>query len=554
MKMRRLRASGSSTPLGARADRVGLRAARMFTSESHNPRRSSRHFGTILFPPNAGSAVMKRRALLSLLASTGIYSVVTRASTDAQRLNTSFAAGDLRRYGAAPSAAPAANSAALQRCLDESAGKATVRVPATDGEYTLAGRITAPAGTTIVLDKGARLRWISTELTGGQWLRVPTRPGIEVVGDNFSLAGAGHIIGPSSGLYVPAEIGLFCSAAGAARRRGFTVGENVNVMNWGSHGIAVDHTSNIDISAITVHNCGYAGIQMLSCADGKILHNEVGAIGPGANGNAYCISCTHDSRYYNQDPQAETNGRAVANPFCTNMLVEGNTAYDNPLWAGVDFHGAWDCTARANHVYNCRHGLTMQGSSGDAIDYGGANNTVVDNSVTTRRLNGDPTQVTAVPRLGISVNGGHRHRQDRVVVANNSIDGYGDSAHTSFALQHTNTTNVEISGNKVTNWKGYGCYSAYSSGVVRGNEFGPPADPTQTACIFVAIGGQLEITGNRFAAGAGPRPMYGLYINTPTDQPYRIHGNDFRAVSQLAYAGQYGSRLDPRLIVGGKPD
>jgi hypothetical protein len=196
----------------------------------------------------------------------------------------------------------------------------------------------------------------------------------------------------------------------------------------------------------------------------------------------------------------------------------------------------------------------MQGSSGDAIDYSGANNTVIGNSVTTRRLNGDPTTVTAVPRLGISINGGHKHRHERVVVQNNSIDGYGDSAHTSFALQHTNTTGVDVSGNKLSNWKGWGCYSAYSDGVIRGNEFGPPADPAGTACIFVAVGGQLEITGNRFAAGSGPRPVYGIYINTPTDQPYRIHGNDFRAVSSLAYAGQNGTRLDPRLLVGGRPD
>jgi parallel beta-helix repeat protein len=491
---------------------------------------------------------MKRRAVLSLLATSGIYVVTTRAAVDAPRLNTSFPTGDLRRYGVAPSGAPEVNSAALQRCLDESAGKATVRVPAADADYTLAGRITAPAHTTIVLEKGARLRWVSTQQNGGELVRSPTRPGLEVVGDNFSLTGEGHIIGPSTGAFVASEIGLFCSGTTSARRRGFIVGQNVDFMNWGQFGIVAAFTSNIEITGITVHHCGYAGIACLSCADGKILHNEVGAIGPGANGNAYCISCTHDSRYYNQDPNAESNGRAVANPFCSNMLVEGNTAYDNPLWTGIDFHGAWDCTARGNHVYNCRHGVLMQGSSGDGIDYSGSANTVIGNSVTTKRLNGDPTQVTQPTRLGISVNGGHRHRHEHIVVQNNAIDGYGDSAHGSFALQHTNTTGVEISGNKVSNWKGYGCYSAYSDGVIRGNEFGPPADPTGTAVIFVATGGQLEITGNRLLAGAGPRAMYGVYINDPKDQPYRIHDNDFRAASNQQYAGHGGAPLDARMM------
>jgi hypothetical protein len=496
---------------------------------------------------------MKRRDVLSLLASSGIYTVTVRAAADAPRLDTSYPAGDVRRYGVAPTASAAVNSAALQRCLDESAGKATIRVPAADADYQLAGRITAPAHTTIVLDKGARLRWVSTEATGGQWLRSPTRPGLEVVGDDFSLTGEGHIIGPSAGVYVASEIGVFCSGTAAARRRGFVIGKNVDIMNWGSHGIAAAFTSNIEISAITAHNCGYAGMMFASCADGKILHNEVGAIGPGASGNAYCISCTHDSHQYNLDPQAETNGRAVANPFCTNMLVEGNTAYDNPLWTGVDFHGAWDCTARANHVYNCRHGVTVGGGSGDAIDYSGANNTVVDNSVTTRRLNGDPTTVTAVPRLGISVNGGHRHRQEHLIVANNSIDGYGDSVHSSYALQHTNTTGVEITNNKLTNWRGWACYDAYSDGIIRGNEFGPPADPAGTACIYVAIGSHLEIAGNRFVPGSGARSQMGVHLATPPAAPFPIHDNDFRAVSVHPYAGPNGTPLDPRFIVGGRP-
>jgi parallel beta-helix repeat protein len=235
------------------------------------------------------------------------------------------------------------------------------------------------------------------------------------------------------------------------------------------------------------------------------------------------------------------------------MVAEGNTVFDNPLWTGIDFHGAWNCSAHDNHVYNCRNGLLLQGSSGDGVDYSGANNSVTNNLVTTLRLNGGPSTITSVTRLGISVNGGHKIRHRSVVVRSNTIDGYGDTRYSSFALQHTNNTGVEISANKITNWRGYCCYSAYADGVIRGNVFGPPADPAGSACIYVAIGGHLEIADNRFERDGGAGAMYGVYINTAADEPYAIHGNDFSGVTGLAYAGHGGSRLDPRQIVGGRP-
>jgi len=309
----------------------------------------------------------------------------------------------------------------------------------------------------------------------------------------------------------------------------------------------------VQVSGSRISHCGYAGMQFLSCRRGRIQSNVVSDIGPGASGNAYGISCTHDSRNYAADPNAADNGRNVGHPFCSDFDVAYNTVQDIPLWVGVDFHGAFDCHARNNSVFNCRHGVLLQGSSGDAQGFGGENNEVVGNAVTTRRMNGDPTTVTAVPRLGISINGGARVRHRAVTVRGNTIDGFGDSVHTSFSLQHTNTSAVDISANRVSDWRGYCCYSAYSDGVVSGNEFGAVADSTGTACIFVAIGGQLQILRNRHTINGGRAAQYGLYINTPTDPPFVIQGNDFSAATVQAYAGRAGSRLSPAQIVGGRP-
>ena len=219
---------------------------------------------------------------------------------------------------------------------------------------------------------------------------------------------------------------------------------------------------------------------------------------------------------------------------------------------GIDFHGAYDCRAQSNQVYNCRHGLLLQGSSGAGVDFAGENNSVVGNAVTTARINGGPTTVTAVPRLGISVNGGKLVHNRAVSVRNNSIDGYGDSQHTSFSLQHTFTSDVEIGSNEVTRWRGYGCYSAYSDGVISDNDFGAVDDPTGTACIYSAIGGRLQISRNRHVPPQGAA-LYGIYLNSPQGTACRIWENDFRSASMRQYAGPRGGPILASQIVGTAP-
>ena len=466
----------------------------------------------------------------------------------------SFAYGDVRRYGMSVTAVPGENAAALQRCLNASAGSATVTIPGADAAYQLAGRITAPSGTTISLGNGATLRWVATEPGPTALVGTPCRAGIEIMEGDFRLTGKGRLVGPSAGTYVPNEIGILCIGPNAtARRSGIAVTDGVELSGWGSRGILLQFASDVQVSGIRINNCGYAGMHFLSCRRGRIQQNVVGDIGPGTSGNAYGISCSHDSRNYAADPNAVENGRNVVNPFCSDFDVAFNTVHDIPLWVGVDFHGAYDCRARNNSVFNCCHGVLLQGSSGDAQPFGGENNEVINNAVTTRQMNGAPTTVTSVPRLGISINGGARVPHRSVTVRGNTIDGFGDNRHTSFALQHTYASAVDISANRVSDWRGYGCYSHHSDGVISDNEFGAVTDSTGTACIFVVIAGQLKILRNRHVVDGGRAAQYGVYINNPGDGPYVIEGNDFARVTVQQYAGHNGSRLSPAQIVGGPP-
>jgi parallel beta-helix repeat protein len=450
-----------------------------------------------------------------------------------------------------PDAAPAANTAALQKCLDEARGT-TVTIPGADADYQLSGKVTAPPGTSIVLGNGARLRWVETRPHGAEFLRSASRCGIEVAGDNFRLTGSGKLIGPSSGAYVGQEMGIVCVGEGMDRpRSGFEVTQGVEILGWGSRGIAAQFVRNVHVEKVRVTDCGYAGMHFLSCVSGQVLGNVVGNIGPGTAGNAYGISCSHDSLDYDKDPRAADDGRKAKNPYCTGFTISGNTVFDIPLWAGIDHHGAYDCNTRGNKVYNCRHGILLQGGSNAAVDFGGEHNSVTGNSVTTSRMNGGPTTITETMRLGISVNGGKIVPHRTIVVSDNTIDGYGDSQNTSPSIQHTYTTGLEVSNNRITNWRGYGCFSHHSQGIIQKNTFGSVADPRSTACVYVAIAGGLHIIANRLVVNGGRAPMYGVYINTPTDAPYVIEGNDFRAATVQQYAGHSGARLSPAQMVGG---
>ncbi len=513
---------------------------------------------------------MNRRNVVVVLAGAGLPLLAGRRLTSAEAarprsageiragviaVDDSFAYGDVRRYGMKPAAPAEVNSAALQRCLNANAGGDNpVTIPRAERPYEVIGTIRAPAGTAIVLEEGASLHWVATEPTGTALLGTPCRPGIEVAGDGFRLTGKGSLIGPSGGVYVANEIGVLCiGESSSSPRTGLTISDGIRLAGWGSRAIAAQFTRGIVVSGIRIRNCGYAGMQFLSCRSGRIRGNDVAEIAPGSSGNAYGISCSHDSRDYGEDPNALENGRLATHHFCIDFDVGLNTVQDIPLWVGIDFHGAYDCRAHDNFVYNCRHGLLLQGSSGTAVDFAGEQNSVTNNTVTTRRKDGSPTTVVAVPRLGISVNGGRRVRHRHVSVRNNTIDGFGDERNKSSSIQHTFTSDVDISNNRILNWSGDGCYSAYSQGQISDNEFGAVADPVNTACIFVAIGGDLRISGNRYISDSRARAGYGLVINSPTDPPYLIEHNDFRSAAIRPYAGRAGSQLSAIQIIGGHP-
>jgi hypothetical protein len=452
------------------------------------------------------------------------------------------------------------NTTAFQALLDDSAGKVPVRIGKRgSGFYKLTGRVTAPAHTHIILEDGAELRWTSTTVTGAPFLDQATRPGIEIAGDDFVIEGNGILRGPSVDAYVLNECALFAKGANtAARKRGLTVRGAIEIVDWGSYGVLAQFVDDVSLedARTRVHGIGYAGAMFASCNHGRVRHVQVGDIAPGTAGNAYGISLSHDSRDYSSDPHAGT--RWAAHPFCQDWIIDGCTIYDVPQWRGLDAHGGYEVHFRNNEIYNCGLPIGLCSSSGDAINYAGADNSVVSNKITRKRRDGSATQVTA--NVGaIIVNGGSTARHRRVTVIDNEIDGYGASGHRWHSIAAVYCTDALIVGNRISDWAGYGIYSYGGNGFIADNVFGPVSEARGAFCIRLDArdSGEWSVLGNRHHPPSGMTAAEGLRISSGSPRCI-VHGNDFDGsakpyVDSAATWRKDNSQPIPRIQVSGTP-
>ena len=445
--------------------------------------------------------------------------------------------GDVRRYGFNGDSGTTDNTSAFQAALTANAGYCPVVVPNMGGYAKLTGRVTAPANTTITLENNAELRWTATSATGSTLLGTATRPGIEVTGDNFIINGKGIISGPSVAAYVSCEIGIFAKGTSTtARKTGFTIGGEVEIKNWGYAGWTCQFVNSINASGFHTHSCGHAGWFAFSCSHGEVYSFESGDITPGTGGNAYGFSCSHDSTGYNTDPNIATP-RLVANPFCIDFKVHDFTVYDVPLWTGADGHGGHEVEFYNFHVYNCRGGAHLASGSGDALNYGGDNTKIYNFHITTKRRDGSATTISAVDRNGIVLNGGTSRSAVSAMCFNGTVDGYGDAINSSHVIQALWCDDVKIHDITMTNWKGYGVYTAGSSGDVDRIRFGNPADAANTRCLsFDTTTKVMNSSGcvHRVQSGA----VAGEGIRNASGNPRGLHiGNDLGSATVVDITG-----------------
>lgn len=476
-------------------------------------------------------------------------------------VNYAYAPGDVRRQGMVDDGATDWTSA-FQKVLNAAAGNVPVVIPRIQGSgYLLSGRITAPANTTIIFQDGAQLRWTATTATGTSFQGNATRPGIEVIGNNFVLQGRGQLTGPSVGAYVGDESAIM--GFGASRTSpyvGFTVDGQIEFNNWGWGACFIQFFTNVQWNSTYVHNVGYIGIGFVSCVNITCHRNRVDTVTPGTGSNAYGITFTHDSTNYSSDPNAATNGRIAANPFCISGDCAFNTVMNIPIWEGIDAHGGYELKFHHNNVYNCDIGIALAGGSGAAAGYAGEDNEVSFNNVYLNQIDGTATTVVAASKLGIELKGGVTVLHRKVRCIGNVIDGYGDEVTPSYSIEATNCVPVVVTGNTCLNWAGYGFYAANAEGVIADNTFQGVSNATGSTCVFLdTTTGTWVVKGNRHHPISGTASAGGLRINNTNNPRCLIQGNDFFSATTPFQGFADGDHTlgdsypVPRLTVTGTP-
>lgn len=283
-----------------------------------------------------------------------------------------------------------------------------------------------------------------------------------------------------------------------------------------------------------------------SCGLGRIKDNEVYSITPGTGGNAYGISVSHDSTNYSTDPNIATP-RLVANPFCNDFEIAGNTVYDIPLWTGIDGHGGYEIRVHHNQVNNCYIPIQITKSSGGAILYAGENNSVTDNIVSSLKRDGSATTVASFDAYAINVSGGSTVLHSNPRASGNTIIGYGLNSVAGGSMLCQHARNAIIKNNIITTWQRHGIYVTDFDGAVVGNLFNEPANTTNSRCIWVDSTNTypLVIEHNRHESHGGTVAAEGLRITSGVTSRATVGGNYFD-LATTPYVNTDGAHVSNR--------
>lgn len=213
--------------------------------------------------------------------------------------------------------------------------------------------------------------------------------------------------------------------------------------------------------------------------------------------------------------------RQATNPFPIACITRNNFIHDIPLWGAIDFHGAYDCVAEKNEIYNCYIGVQLSGSSGNGANYAGENNSVLDNAIFYDQANGNASAVNATRgspiAFAVITNGGSvtPHRNVRVS-GNKAYGAFGDPvgfSGSAFVFQMQFCRKLVCDGNTLIGFNGIGLYVAQSDGVLNNNAFGWVSTAANSGCIYAAGNCDISAVGNRHTTEGLTAASFGMNCN-----------------------------------------
>jgi hypothetical protein len=421
----------------------------------------------------------------------------------------------------------AVDTAFVQAAIDAMTNGGTIYFP--NGTYRCGPLTVGNANLTLQMDAGAVLRFP----TLGFGIKA-----ITINANNFAIEG-GKLQGPAASVYVGDENGIHMIGTSTSVRKTGLELRNVEITQFGSSGVYAQFVDNIIINQCIFTYCGYAGALFLSCNNGVVTDNQFLNITPGTSGNMYGISLTHNTAGYNIDPNAGT--KQAANPFCWNWYIGQNYAAYN-AWEPIDCHGAYEVTIEGNHVYASYGGIACSSSSGDATNYAGWDNAVINNVVDARNPDGTASGYEN-DNYGINLNGGSVLNHKNVVCTGNIIVAHGELGNPNKGVINAQlVTNGQICDNTIQKWGGTGInVTASQHLIVDGNiglELGGAAAGVEHFIEMEAVtsnGKTFNITNNKMSANGGTAGRVGIRSSTITTLPY-FEGNDFTAATASEYS------------------
>lgn len=483
-------------------------------------------------PPNSLLLMLVR------ISGSAITSVEPRAPRHPLPIGYRYAFFSVRDYGAVGDDT-AIDQDAVRATLTAAPIGAIIYFPPREagaGLYRFNNMLTvAKNNTTFLCAPGVTLRW--TALGASTFVNsAASTAAIRVNANDFRIEGC-ILRGPSVGVYTAEEHAIESLGTSTSARRSRLTLSGIECYDFGSRCLATQFVDQIRVENSYFHNIGYASAMLFSANDVWFNKNRVLTITPGTAGEMHGFSCTHYSVGYNLDPLA--GSRRAVHPFCSNVIVSENIIED-VNWQGIDFHGAYDSVASNNRLYAVRSCISMGTGSGDASNYAGENNHVVNNECFSGNKNGTVSGRENLAN-GINLNGGATSPQGNSKAIGNIVIGYGIINNAENAsIQAGSCDGCEISNNIIRRWSGVAIFfNAFINTInLHNNDIGPLATAPDTAAIAFrsvnATTGVIIATGNSVNAAAGTGATDGFRINGPTSRPH-LSNNDLRGVVTNRY-------------------
>jgi len=307
--------------------------------------------------------------------------------------------------------------------------------------------------------------------------------GLDVTVSDVKIYGL-TLSGPQSASQVTTQVGIHVYGADVDNRLTGIEIKDVISTSWGGAGIRVDFCTDPIVEQCKSHTNWEYGIRATSCNGGRVCNNTVYAINAsGSDGeNAYGISLDKDA------------GTEAAEPVCNGMLVNNNTIYNVPTWAGIHGDAPFRCTINGNTIRDVKYGVYLV-TPGGAAGLSPGSNTIVGNTVYNNHGTGEVV-ATTITTAGIWVAGDSSTTATRNIISGNTIDGFGDSdatvATNTGSIHAEDTIGTAIIGNTIANGALVGVYLADTLDVLcASNSIHMTLGPTAEQAT-----GTIQFTGN----------------------------------------------------------